>query len=311
MKKKMMKVLVLLFFIYCIFMLLLTSFLYEHGFSYSKPLTQEESNEKFSKYPNLTRKHFQITSKDDILLNGYLYSLKNSQMKTKGTVVLSHGLGLTHSDYLHEISYFVKNGYQVFGFDNTGSGESGGNSVKGLSRSVVDLDYVLTFLENSEEFQNKPLFLYGHSWGGFAVCAVNNKTHNVSGIVERSGFNKSVGIIYETLAMTLGKPTTNALAPFIHIYEWLKFGKYSIFSATEGLNLSKCPALIMHSTDDPIVPISQSVVGNKEQIHNPNVIIKEFNNKSHYITSTVENGQVTGTDSVILKAIIDFYDSII
>ncbi|MBP3284779.1 MAG: alpha/beta fold hydrolase [Clostridia bacterium] len=310
MKKKILKILFLFFFLYCTVMLLLTSFLYEQGFRYSKPITPEEVKAKFSAYPLLARKRYEITSKDKIPLVGYLYTLKATQITSKGTIVLSHGLGMTHSDYLHEIEYFVKNGYQVFGFDNTGSGESGGNSVKGLSRSVIDLDYVLTFLENSADFQNTPLFLYGHSWGGFAVCAVNNTPHNVSGIAERSGFNKAVGIMYEKISDTVGKKTASILAPFLHIYEWIKFGKYSIYSAVDGINQANCPALLMHSYEDPIVPFGQSIVGNKVQITNPEVITKEYTNKSHYITSLVENGQVLGTDTTILKMIIDFYDSV-
>jgi len=311
MTKKIFKILLLFFLLYCIGMLLLTSFLYEQGFRYNKPLTEEESKIRFSAYTNLNRKRFEIISKDNIVLVGYLYTLKNMKTTPKGTIVLSHGLGMTHSDYLHEIDYFVKNGYQVFGFDNTGSGESEGNTVKGLSRSVIDLDYVLSYLENSEDFQVLPILLYGHSWGGFATCAVNNKSHKVSGIAERSGFNQTVDIMYQKIAETIEKNNANLIAPFLHIYEWIKFGKYSIFTAVNGLNNSNCPALIMHSYDDPIVPFENSIAGHKSQITNPNVIIKEYTNKDHYITSVIENGEPIKTDLPILKMIVDFYDSIV
>lgn len=309
MKKTMLRLFIAFFFIYCIVMLLLTSFFYEHGFRYNNPISSEEIKTKFASYPHLTKQRFEINSKDNITLVGYLYNQAQSENTPKATIVLSHGLGLTHSDYLHEIDYFVKNGYQVFGFDNTGNGESGGNSIKGLSRSLIDLDYTLTFLENTEEFSKIPILLYGHSWGGFAVCAVNNKPHNVTGITERSGFNETVDIMYEKISDTIGKPIANLLAPFIHIYEWIKFGKYSIYSATDGLNNSNCPALLMHSTNDPVVPLKNSIVGNKNKITNPHVIVKEYNDKSHYITSIVKNDEIIATDTSVLNMIVKFYDS--
>jgi len=311
MKKNILKILILSFFLYGILMILITSFLYENGFKYSKFITTEESNAKFANYPNLTRTRYEIQSKDDITLVGYLYTFKKAQKSPKGLIILSHGLGMTHNDYLHEIEYFSKNDYLVFGFDNTGSGESGGTSVKGLSRSVIDLDYVLTFLENTKEFQNIPFLLYGHSWGGFATCAVNNKPHKVSAIAERSGFNTAAGIIYDTISKTTDKKTANLLAPFIHIYEWIKFGKYSIYSAVEGINNTDASVLLLHSYDDPVVPFNSSAIGKKAEITNPNVTIQEFTNKSHYITSKVENGQITGVDTAMLKTIVNFYDNAI
>lgn len=299
------RIIISVFIIYILVMVGITAYLYETYFGY-----RGSSSEKlFENYPSLVREKVEILSNNGTKLTGYFYNTVSKTSEKKALLVFSHGIGGTHSDYLHEIEYFAKKGYKVFAFDNTGSGESDGETISGLSQSVVDLDYVLKYLKKSEKTENLPIFLYGHSWGGFAVCAVNNYNHNISAIAERSGFNKASDIIYHKICDTLNPTYGNLLRPYISIYEFLKFGKYSLKSATDGINKANCPVLIMHSLDDTIVPYNDSIVASKDKIKNTKTVIKTFSNKSHFITSTLRNNTVVGSDIKTLDLILDFYNN--
>ena len=58
----------------------------------------------------------------------------------------------------------------------------------GYIQAVKDLDAVLTYVENEERFQNTPLFLFGHSLGGYATAAVLQEGHEVDAAIVASGF---------------------------------------------------------------------------------------------------------------------------
>ena len=146
-----------------IFLLLLciTARIYEMNFGYRSNITEEEINEILNQYPKLIREKEEILTKENIRLVGYWYNKKENQP----IIVFSQGIGTRVIGYINEINYFATNGYTVFAFDNTGCGESEGENIRGLPQSVVDLDCVLTYLENLEPYKNEKIFLYGHSWG--------------------------------------------------------------------------------------------------------------------------------------------------
>lgn len=139
--------------------LLITTVLYSQAF---KRCTSKDDKvySLVKKYPNLVYKRVQFKSNAGQMLRGYIYYKKNNIEAKKGLIVVSHGFGGTHINYLDEINYFTNKGYYVLGFDNTGCGESEGDSMIGLPQAVVDLDYALRFIEKNNEFKNMPILLF-------------------------------------------------------------------------------------------------------------------------------------------------------
>lgn len=84
-------------------------------------------------------------------------------------LILVHGLGEYYTTFDSFAPFLVENGFAVVRFDLRGHGYSDG--VRGHLSSydllMKDLDTVLAFVE--EEFQNTPIFFYGHSLGGNLV----------------------------------------------------------------------------------------------------------------------------------------------
>lgn len=200
-------------------------------------------------------------------LQGYLYGVKN----TKGLVVISHGLGGSAENYLPETAYFVEQGYQVFGYDNTGYWRSEGKDSVGLPQAVDDLDAALTYIEGQERFQKMPIYLFGHSWGGYAVTAVLEYSHNIKAVVSVAGFNNPMKMVLEW-----GKDMMGAFVyaeyPYMYLNQRLRFGKKLNRTAVDSINQADVPVLLIHgSADDTVHTNGASTFACREKITNPGV----------------------------------------
>lgn len=205
-----------------------------------------------------------------VSLQGYLYGAQNR----KGVVVISHGMGGGAVSYLAETLYFVDHGYQVFGYDNTGCYQSEGKGGRGLSQSVLDLDAALTYLEGESRFDGLPVFLYGHSWGGYAVTAIFNFDHTIAASASVSGYNKPMDMVLEWVEGMMGG-FAYVEYPYLWLYQQMVFGKYAQLTAVEGINRTDTPVLLIHGEADTVISIDGAgIMARRDEITNPNVRYK-------------------------------------
>lgn len=203
-------------------------------------------------------------------LQGYLYGSEN----TKGLVVISHGLGGGAENYTAETKRFVDEGYQVFGYDNTGCCQSEGANCVGLVQSVIDLDAALTYVEQEQRFNDLPILLYGHSWGGYAVTAIFNYEHDIAASVSVAGFNNPMEMITEWAERMMGG-IAYAEYPYIWLYQKTIFGNDLDITAVQGINNTDTPILLLHGTEDKTIEIDRSaIMAYRDEITNPNVQYK-------------------------------------
>lgn len=228
---------------------------------------QAESSSDFEDY-KMKQTLVEFPSNKGQILRGYIYEDETSLTEPKALIVFSHGYLGTHIDYLDQINFFVKNGYKVLGFDNTGCGQSDGETMLGLAQSPIDLDYALRFVENDSELKNYKILLYGHSWGGYAVSAVLNYPHNVTAVVSRSGFSNSRDMLVEYGSRLYGN-WLGILSPYAYIYEKVKFGNNVDLNGFKGINNSNCDILLLHSTDDSVISLDNSLLIHKDKYKNP------------------------------------------
>lgn len=59
---------------------------------------------------------------------------------------------------------------------------------------MIDLDYSLSFVEDSGNFPNLPIGLFGHSWGAYCDCGVLTYHPEVKAIIACCGTNSSSDI---------------------------------------------------------------------------------------------------------------------
>lgn len=216
-------------------------------------------------------------------LQGYLYGAEN----TKGLVVICHGLGGGAENYTAQTISFVDAGYKVFGYDNTGCYNSEGANCIGLAHSVTDLDAALTFIEGESRFEGLPVYLYGHSWGGYAVTAIFNYDHDIAASVSVAGFNKPMQMIIEWARGMMGG-FAYVEYPYIWLYQKTIFGNDLDVTAVDGINSTDTPIMIVHGTEDHTIGFEESaIIAYRDEISNPNVKYSVWDNEHQNGHSTV------------------------
>ncbi len=216
-------------------------------------------------------------------LQGYIYGLENDL----GLVVVAHGLGGGADSYLSQIIYLVDQGWQVFAYDATGSYDSEGKSTKGFPQSLIDLDAALSYITSQKQFDNLPLLLFGHSWGGYAVANALHFDYEIHGVVSISGSNSASEMIIEQGEKMMGTFMVTQ-KPYLWIYQRILFGKTASLKATDAISKTETPVLIVHGIDDESIA------------YNGSSIISNFLNTAlpHVSTLTVNAPNRSGHNSL-------------
>lgn len=187
------------------------------------------------------------------LLQGYRYYAKGT---SKGLVVFVHGImGCADDKYAIFQAEMLRRGYDVFAFDLTASGRSQGQEISGLQQSAYDVAAALDYLRSTGECPlGMPVFLFGHSWGGYGVAASLGLGARPTAVVSVSGFASP-------LKEMLGLPSSyfGGAVPLGEgeLSEALRrrVGEHYDLSAYEGVRGSGVPTLLIHGDQDKTVPL--------------------------------------------------------
>ena len=256
MKKKKSKKKIILIVILCLIVLLAGGW-----WAFSVNIYNENFNVRLTSYEplmlavddfeGLQRTKYEFPSDKGQMLTGYLYSAGEDQ---HGILVIAHGFGAGHNSYMDVANYFAQNGYLVFAYDATGNDESEGKGVGGVPQGAADLDYAISFVEESGNFPKLPVVLFGHSWGGYSACSVLNWHPEVKAVVECSGCNRSSDL-FEAGGKEQAGGLIYTMMPFVKLHERIRYGKYAAHTAMDGFAASSAAVMIVHSADDDVVPI--------------------------------------------------------
>lgn len=238
-------------------------------------------------------------------LQGYLFGENSSN----GIIIIAHGFHADANCHLGEIMYFYEHGWCVLAFDGTGTGNSDGTSSIGLEQMRLDILSAIDYVQQNEALQNKPIFLYGHSMGGYAAASLCNNPY-VAGVVSISGFNAPV----ETMCYFSRKYVgvlSDIEYPFIFLHDYLQFGKNSNISAVESINSTNTPIFIVYGSMDQTIPYDISIYSHRQEITNPNVsyllIDQAFRNTHSTGWLSVNSAQNTLELNTKLDALIAQY----
>lgn len=218
-----------------------------------------------------------------VRLQGYYYRAK----KPRGLTVVCHGIHAGADDYLPIIEYMVGAGYSVFSFDYKGTYDSDGDSTVGMCESLVDLDYALDYIESNSEFENLPITLIGHSWGGYAVAAVLSLHKRIAACATIAAPNNGYTLILEKGEQYAGVLASEGIPEvFLNVYQKILFGKYTKYDAVKGINGTSIPVLIAHGEKDGVIDIDrQAIYAHREEIRTDNV--------TYYCASGIQGGHDT------------------
>jgi dienelactone hydrolase len=235
---------------------------------------------------------------DGVRLQGYYYP---SDMG-KGVVVVSHGMHAGADDYLPAIIFFVENGYDVFAYDYKGTYSSDGDSTVGMCEALVDLDNALNFVKSDRHFTGKKIFLFGHSWGGYASTAVLSLHSDIAACAAVAPFNSGYTLIVEKGFQYAGALASDGVVKkFLEVYQKYLFKDYVNYNGVMGINSASCPVLIAHGNNDKVISFGgQSVIAHSDEITNPLV--------EYYIGEGLQSGHDSiwhSSESVEYKKEVD------
>lgn len=193
-------------------------------------------------------------------VEGYLYSPTHRE-KHRELIVLSPGYGRTHLSYLIDIGLLTSWGYQVLAYDQYGTGLSSGNAQKGLHQGVYVLDSLLNHLAKADWSKDRPLILYGHSWGGYCALSVLKRHAYVKKVVARSPAGNPIRTTYEAGASKVGRPMATALYYAVLPLLFLRFGPKAFRSSQRAVRkVGGVPVLVTSCQRDPTLPPKASPI---------------------------------------------------
>ena len=232
----------------------------DRRFSYDK---------RFEDFAGETRETVHFTSGDNIL-TGYIYG--GDIPHPKGLVVFAHGIYAAHESYIGIIMWFKTHGWRVFTYDATGCGNSEGRNAIGLVQSAVDLDSALSFASGYDGLSDLPVYIMGHSWGGFAAAAVLGiRKRDIRAVVSVSGYAYPEEMLMLGAEYVLGKPLALLFTPFAVLTHRARSGRYARLDAVSAINGCDVPVLIVHGEKDDYVDFGKvSIVSKRESIRSHN-----------------------------------------
>lgn len=234
---------------------------------------------KASDFQGLEATSYEFPSDKGQILSGAMYKAGDDQ---KGIIILAHGFGDGgYNSYLDIINYFAQNGYYVFAYDATGNDESQGEGVGGFPQGPIDLDYAISFVEDSGNFPALPIGLLGHSWGAYSVSSVLSYHPEVKAVIACCGANKSSDY-FEAVGKQEAGDFIYTMMPFIKVHERIKFGKYASNTAIDGFESTDAAVLLAHSEDDQMVPIQYGYnLFYEKYKDNPRFTFMHFEDRGH------------------------------
>ncbi|NMB37729.1 MAG: alpha/beta hydrolase [Bacteroidales bacterium] len=119
-----------------------------------------------------------------------LYAKIDSPEKPKAVIVLVHGLCEHQGRYDYVTQYFNSKGFKIYRFDHRGHGLSKGPRTFYPNKDAI-IEDVKVFVDLAiEENPDLPVFLLGHSMGGYAVDCFGTKYPGVvKGIISCSAWS--------------------------------------------------------------------------------------------------------------------------
>ncbi len=210
-----------------------------------------------------------------------LYLVKSPIENQKAVVIFVHGLGEHLGRYNYLTKKFNEAGFSVYRFDHRGHGHSDGARAfyEDYNELIDDVNHIVDLAK--KENPDYPLFVLGHSMGGYAVACYGVKyPDKVNGIIISGGLTRDKAGLITSLSRDLNPIMylPNTLGSVVSrdpdvvkaygedplvlkeisvgLYYALSNGLQWLLDNTANFNY---PVLILHGGDDRIVSCEDSI----------------------------------------------------
>jgi len=200
----------------------------------------------YADFPGLRQQSFDFKSSLGHTMKGWFYCY--DEIIPGRVLVFDHGFGGGHRSYMKEIEMLCRHGYLVYTYDHTGCMESGGDSPRGLSQSLRDLNDAINALKSTPGFRDLDISVMGHSWGAFSTMNIAALHPEVTHIVALSGFVS----VEEMVAQFFSGILKGYRKPVLKI-EQEQNPDFVKYNAVETLSNTGVPVLLVYSANDKMV----------------------------------------------------------
>lgn len=198
--------------------------------------------------------------------------------ESAGLVLVANGINSCADRHLPEILRFVDSGFSVFTFDNTGVGRSEGGGTVGIPQARIDTVAAIEYIRSEKDLAALPLFLYGHSLGGYAVTTALLDEDDIRAVVCVSGFDSPNENMRSSAKRYVGI-LADVQYPFMCLQNYFLFGDKSDVSAVSAINSTDTPVMIVGSNGDERIPYEISILNKADEITNPNAVVVEIDDQ--------------------------------
>ena len=188
--------------------------------------------------------------------NKKLYGWWIKEEKISPTIVLMHGWGRNVGRMMPYIKYFHSKGFNLLAFDSRNHGSSDKDDFSSMVKFAEDISACIDFIEKRPCAKNNNVSLIGLSIGGAASVYAAAHDSRIKKVVTVGAPSNPADV------MALHIRKKHIPQPFIWvIFEFLqyKIGKrFSEMAAQKNIFKTNAKVLLIHGTDDKVVPFSQA-----------------------------------------------------
>jgi pimeloyl-ACP methyl ester carboxylesterase len=184
----------------------------------------------------------QITTKDNVNLASWFVPAKDNDQIGKGVILFCHGNGGNISNRISYLPIFRDLGLSTLLFDYRGYGKSEGKPSE--DGTYADVEAAWQYLTQERKIPPQKIIIYGESLGG-AIASY------IAQLTSQDPNNNAGGLILASTFTSISDRASE-LYPFLPI-RWLSRFSYN---SIDRLPSIKIPVLIIHSTDDEIIPFT-------------------------------------------------------
>lgn len=220
----------------------------------------------FSDFKGLKQEEHTFINSKGIEIH-YFYFYYNNYQEDK-IVLFLHGLAPGHAAYFAEIDALARRGFKVLALDYTGCGDSKGKILGSINTPTRDVNELLDFLNIQ-----KPIFVVGHSLGGYTSLNIIILRNEIKKVVVISGFLSAETIIEPIIK-------NKFFSKRILSYEKKVEPNYYDLGNIDFLKKTDKKLFFIQSEDDAMVPYNYSLKV-VEEIANKNIKTLKFQNRKH------------------------------
>lgn len=253
-------------------------------------------------------------------VRGGLYVKKGRETDKNVIVIVCHGMWTSHKSYMQDIGYICNAGFEVIGFDYIGTSTSDGKSLGGFGQSLRSLDAVVRYVKADAELSKRRIYVYGHSWGGYAATNIVAFHPDIAGVIA-----VAPAASFDAVAKNSFPKGIHFLIPLAKLFDRIKTGRFANRNAVKSLAGYSGSVLIIHSEDDHMCPyatttalVKKSHSGSnfkyltvKDKGHNPHYtraalnIMREYGQKLQTLASEEEKREYKKTVDFIAMGELD------